>query len=194
MNRTPSLANPPVPTMPPGTRSTAPLHGILPVACIRYVYDYVYGYVYGLLHLHLRCDCYDHTSVLQVHPLPHLIYLHEPCHWHQQFRWSPFSTRFNSRFSIWLDSIGFFPGSIRLTTNTFIFNPNHIIRIPSQSGFREYHIGQGVFEIPQHWNCGIFHNYDNWNYVWREHSNKTKKSEKRRGKINKQNISTPQLI
>ena len=55
---------------------------------------------------------------------------------------------------------------IQLMFNILIFNLSHIIRVPYQSGFREYHIGQSVFEIIQHWNRGIFHNYENSNLFW----------------------------
>ena len=138
-----------------------------------------------------RCVKSPHTVVSVI--------LHQPCHRHQKFRWAHFSTWFDSQFSVWLESIVFsiwldsigvsiwldslvFVDSIRLTSNVFIFDPSHIIRITLQSGFRESHIGQGVFEISQLWNRGIFHNSDNWNWFWREHSNKkrnkNKKSEK----------------
>ena len=60
MTRTPPLANPPLPMVPPNTRFTAPLHGILPVSQTRYVYycvyeyvnDYVYDYVYDCIYVY----------------------------------------------------------------------------------------------------------------------------------------------
>ena len=69
---------------------------------------------------------------------------------------SVFLTRFNSRFSTGFDSRFFY--SIWLAFNAIVFNSSHIFRVPFQSGFRKSHIGQGVFEIIQHWNRGIFHN------------------------------------
>ena len=51
--------------------------------------------------------------------------------------------------------------SIQIMFNTFIFDSSHIIQVPFNLGFMEYYIGQGVFEIIQHWNCRIFHNYEN---------------------------------
>ena len=74
-----------------------------------------------------------------------------------------------------LDSLVFF-NSIQLTFNVFIFDPSHTIWITLQSGFREPHIWQGVFEIFQYWNREIFHNYDNWIWVWREHSSRENKN------------------
>ena len=50
----------------------------------------------------------------------------------------------------WFDSTQFPPDLIQLTPNVFIFNRSHTIRITSHSGFRESHIGQGVFKILQH--------------------------------------------
>ena len=72
--------------------------------------------------------------------------------------------------SFGLDLTLFFKDSIRLTYNESIFNLSHNIRVTSQSGFKESHLGQCVFEIIQHWNCGIFHNFENWNCFWRYHS------------------------
>ena len=40
--------------------------------------------------------------------------------------------------------------SIRLSSNVFIFNTSHTNRITSQSGFRDFRIGQSVFGIFQH--------------------------------------------
>ena len=59
---------------------------------------------------------------------------------------------------VWLDSIGFFLNSIWLTPSLFIFGLSHTVQITFKSGFREYHIGQGVSEIFQLWNRGILHN------------------------------------
>ena len=53
--------------------------------------------------------------------------------------------------------------SIRLTFNVFVFGSSQIISVPSSSGFRQSHIGQGVFKIIQYWNRGIFHNCENSN-------------------------------
>ena len=193
MYQTPLLSNLLVQTTPPRTRFTALLHVTLPVSRTRYVYDYIYG----LMHLHRFHDRYRHTAMLQTSTLPHLIRCRDPRHWHQQFCWSWFLNRFDSRFSIWLasivvstwlDSIVFY--SIWLMANVFIFDSIHKILIPFQLRSMDPHIGQGVFEILQHWNCGILHNYDNLNCVWQEHSNKIEKSEKRTGK----NVSTPHLI
>ena len=68
-----------------------------------------------------------------------------------------FSVRFNLQFPIRFESVFFY--SIWVKFNIFISNLNHIIRVKLQSGFKESHIGRGVFKITQHWNRGIFHNY-----------------------------------
>ena len=85
---------------------------------------------------------------------------------------SVFSTQFDSRFLTGFDS-GFF-NSIWLTFNAIIISLRLIIRVPFQSGFRDSHIFQVLFEIIQHWNRVIFHNSDNSNYFWREHSKNRK--------------------
>ena len=54
--------------------------------------------------------------------------------------------------------------------NAFIFHSSHIIRVPPQLGFSESHIGQGMSKIIQHWNCGIFHDFENSNWFWQKHS------------------------
>ena len=90
---------------------------------------------------------------------------------------SSFFTWFDSRFLIWFESD--FPDSIRLTFNKLIFDLIHIISVLFQSGSRESHIGQGVFKIIQHQNCGKFHNSESSNWFWREHSKRFKKSEAR---------------
>ena len=59
-----------------------------------------------------------------------------------------FSIRFDLRFPIRFDSVFF--NYIRLTFNTLIFYLSRITRFTFQSGFRESHIGQGVFEIVTH--------------------------------------------
>ena len=71
---------------------------------------------------------------------------------------------FDSRFSTGFDS--HFPrfDSIQLMFNAIIFDLSHIISFTPQSVFRESHIGQGVLEIIQHWNRGIFHNSDRWTF------------------------------
>ena len=93
-----------------------------------------------------------------------------------------FPNWFESRFSIWLDSIlvliwleSLVFYLIQTTPNVFIFDLSHAIRITLQSGFRVSHIGQGALEIFQHWNCGIFHNSYNWIWGFLEHSNREKK-------------------
>ena len=83
---------------------TVLLHGILPISRTRYVYDYkyFYGYVYSPMHLRCRKNCQKHTPTLRACPYDPPL---DPYHRHQQFFWSPFLTRFNSQFSIWLDSV-----------------------------------------------------------------------------------------
>ena len=67
----------------------------------------------------------------------------------------------------YLSRLTSFSDSIWLMCNVFVFGSRHTIWITSQSGLREYHIGQGVFKIFQHWNRGILHNSDHWIWVWR---------------------------
>ena len=102
------------------------------------------------------CNYHNHTAVLRAYPLPHLIRHRDPrclrCHfwWSPFLTWfdSPFATwsdsrhspRFNSQFSIWLDSKNIFD-LIQLTFNIFIFDSVLIIWISFQSVFRESHIG-----------------------------------------------------
>ena len=71
--------------------------------------------------------------------------------------------------------LSFFP--ISHTFNKTIFNSSPIIRVTFQSSFRESHIVKGVFKIPQHWNIGIFHDSENINWFWLEHSKRVEKSE-----------------
>ena len=54
-----------------------------------------------------RQSCHKYTFTLQYHPFLYLISHCEPRHWNRQFLWSTLLTRFNLRFSIWLDSISF---------------------------------------------------------------------------------------
>ena len=77
--------------------------------------------------------------------------------------------------------ISFF-GLIWLTSYVFIFDSSHVIWVPLQSGFRESHIGQGVFKIIQHWNCEIFHYSENSIWLWHGHS-KIRKIQRRETKI-----------
>ena len=76
--RTPSLANLPIQTTPPGTWYKAPLHGVLPVlwTCYVYIYVYVYVYIYVYVYgygyvyayipmcLRLRHNHHDHCTAL----------------------------------------------------------------------------------------------------------------------------------
>ena len=71
---------------------------------------------------------------------------------------SSFATWFDSQFSTGFDSVS--PNLIRLKFSALIFDLSHTIQVIFQSNFREYQIGQGVFDITQHWNCGIFHSYE----------------------------------
>ena len=95
-----------------------------------------------------------------------------------QFSWP------NLNHSFWRDLTGFDSGfsrfdsiwfdSIWITFNAIIFYLSHIIQVKFQSGFRESHIVQGVFKIIKLWNLGIFHNSDNSNCFWQEHSKNSK--------------------
>ena len=155
-----------------------PLHGILPVSWTRYIYIYVYGYVYGPVHLR-RCryfhHIHEHTAALQAPPS-------DPTPWSASLASEcSLVTGFDLNWLTIFDLIRltcFPPDSIWLTSNVFVFNLSHTIRITIQSGFREYHIGQGFFEIFQHWNHGIFHNSYNWNWVWWDQSNKKNREAK----------------
>ena len=160
--------------MTPGTPFTSPLHGILPRhgPTLFYGYVYIYVYFYDPVHLRRHCNHRKHcTSASREFPPSHQVSDASPVI-DRSFTGHSFDSRFSIWFdsivvSVWLDSLVFFD-FIWLTSNVFIFSPSHIIRITPHSGFRESHIGQGVFEIFQHWNCGVFHNSDDWNWVWRE--------------------------
>ena len=59
---------------------------------------------------------------------------------------------------------------IWLTFTVFIFDLSKTIWVPPQLGFRESQILQGVLEIIQHRNLGIFHSHENSNYFWQKQS------------------------
>ena len=120
----------------------------------------------------------------------HMILRRDPRHRHQYFSGHFFDLilltivdliRFNCGFYLIILSCGF--DLIRLNcfyfiqpvSNVSIFNPCHTILITFQSVLGESHIGQFISKIFQHWNRGIFHNSDNWNWVSRKHSNRRKK-------------------
>ena len=88
-----------------------------------------------------------------------------------------FLTRFDSRFSTGIDSVFYL---IRLTFNLIIFDYSHIILVPLQSNLREYPVGQVFLEIIQQWKHGIFHNSENSNCFWQEHSKFSKNQIKER--------------
>ena len=52
--------------LPPGTRCTSPLHGILPVLRTRYVYRYNYGYIYGAVHLCCSHNRREHWTAASI--------------------------------------------------------------------------------------------------------------------------------
>ena len=102
--RTPSLANPPIRTTPPGTPFTDPLHGILPGygPTLRFVYVYVYETVRLRLH-HNHCEQYT-TASRDCPPLHHIS--NASPFIGSSFSGQLFSTWFDSQFLIWLDLIG----------------------------------------------------------------------------------------
>ena len=110
--------------------------------------------------------------------------------------WQPFLAGFDSIVFDFIRLNCFF-NSIRLTFNVFIFDLSNTIWLTFQSGFRELHIGKVVSRIFQHWNHGIYHNSDNWNWVWQKHSNKINKRVKKGKRDKNQRIeilSTPQIF
>ena len=132
---TPSLANPPVPIMPPETRFTTLLHVILPVSRTRYVY--IYGYISD------PCISFDVaiTTTATITP-PRYDPAHQICRCEPVIGISSFfGRRFDSirltifdliRLTCGFDLIRlnwFFSlfDSIRLTCSIFIFVPSHTI-------------------------------------------------------------------
>ena len=70
---------------------------------------------------------------------------------------------------IWLDSLVFVFNSSRLTFQRIYFRPksyssNHIF----SQALRSHTLIRVSFEIFQHWNRGIFHNSENWIWVWQK--------------------------
>ena len=168
------------------TRFTAPLHGI------RHGHGPTLRYVYDPGHRHSR---HDHrkqgTAVWRYRPPSHQLYNASPVIGIRIFGGQSFSSWFDSSVvEIWLDSICGFDLT-RLTCFVFRLESTHVQRIyfrPKshssnhifQPGVRESHIDQGVFEIFQHWNRGIFHNSENWIWVWRENTLTGKKIKNQR--------------
>ena len=142
MVRTPSLANPPLRMMPPGTPFSAPLHGILRVSRTRYIYVYSPGVSVAVTISTKTPWCYNpaHFRILSSATSPVIGTVSFAGR-----RFLPGSTH-GSRF----DYIQLFFDSIQLTFNVFIFNSSHTIITSFQSGFRESHIGLSVFDIIQH--------------------------------------------
>ena len=164
MALTPSLVNMTILTSPPWNRFMAKLHGLLPRSTLRIRLSLQYRNL--LQHhdhrkLYLTCQVSKSRSIICIGSSP-LDTVSD-------------STRFDVSYlirliisdliqltvfnSIWLSFY-----SIWLTFNEFIFYLSHIIRVPLQSGFRECHIVQGVFELIKHLNSGIFHNSENLNW------------------------------
>ena len=158
MTQTPSLTNPLLRTILPGTppHFTALLHGILPVSWNNT------STFRAMATSTAPCISATFTITVITAPLRH-----NPDHRHIRYLTlaqssasefpcgHPFPTGFDSlvfRF----DYTQLFFYSIWLTSNIFIFNPSNKIRITFQSGLGESHIGQGISEIFQHWNIGVF--------------------------------------
>ena len=101
MDQTPSLANNLLPTMPRGPASWprymefCPFHGHT-----TYMSVSTSTSSSTAPHLCCHCNCHNHTAMLWDHPVLHMICHSDPRHRHRKFRWSPFSIRFNSQFSI----------------------------------------------------------------------------------------------
>ena len=161
-NLNPSLASLSIQMTPPGTLFTALLHVILPrhIPTLRYIYIYIYVYVYSP-DISFVVTITASTAPLRQEPshcqirYPTIARSYKsavPC-------WQPFQldsthlffdlSRLNCAFYLIRLNLFIF-NSIQLTSNIFIFNLIHTIRITFQSGFRESHIAQGVSEIFQH--------------------------------------------
>ena len=106
-----------------------------------------------VLNHHLRLDLNHQFQLDSTHQ-----FWFDLTHWF----WLDFTHRFRlgMNHGYLLDLAHIFD-SIQIMFNTFIFDSSQIIQVPFNLGFMEYYIGQGVFEIIQHWNCRIFHNYEN---------------------------------
>ena len=86
------------------------------------------------------------------------------------------SIQFTVSDSIWLSVFWF-------SLNVFIFDLSYIIWVILQLDFSESHIVQGVLGIIQHWNRGIFHNYENLNFFGENTLNFSKIREEKYGEV-----------
>ena len=159
------------------THFTAPLHGILhgngPTL------RYIYGYFYDLGHRHRRHNHRKHcTAPWRERPPLHQLSNANPFIGISNFIGHSFSSWFDSIVvSIWLDSICGFDLTRLVFFFFFRFNSRSTYLFLTQViQFKSYFnqasgsptLTRVSLKYFQHWNRGIFHNSDNWIWVWQK--------------------------